>query len=361
MVKIMYLHWTSGSALDLLRQIALELGLEPAHYRGDLVRQISEAIVHLNMAEAKTATSNRLLSALRPRSLAGEAALLCWIAWFVLRCIAAPLFRFVADHDIYSAILRVYYGVPFMLLDSVIAPAIIYGLFLTGGIVLGRSAGRKPEYRQCPMCAEAVIFEAMKCRFCGADLPLSSGIAESVPAHDLMRRGGIVHGFVRIFPRRTAALTGKEMGTRGAAGQVGEALDTERLAAAWLLGGVVPIALEYRFHPYSWLLSGEYTLIVVAFFDVVLECPTTYRRYCSDTAKQSTITTMAPHSPVPPSIRDRLTASERLTQTAADQCIQTPSKPKCLVHSRQPTRSKSPLTFRRETVSSPPAEAQHCP
>ena len=29
--KILYLHWTSGSALDLLRQIALELGLEPAH------------------------------------------------------------------------------------------------------------------------------------------------------------------------------------------------------------------------------------------------------------------------------------------------------------------------------------------
>ena len=28
--KILYLHWTSGSALDLLRQIALELDLEPA-------------------------------------------------------------------------------------------------------------------------------------------------------------------------------------------------------------------------------------------------------------------------------------------------------------------------------------------
>src|ERR1700752_907834 len=49
--KIVYLHWTSGSALDLLRQIALELGIEPAHYRGDLVRQISEAIVHLNRSK----------------------------------------------------------------------------------------------------------------------------------------------------------------------------------------------------------------------------------------------------------------------------------------------------------------------
>jgi type II secretory pathway predicted ATPase ExeA len=46
--KILYLHWTSGSALDLLRQIALELSLEPAHYRGDLARQISEAIRHLH-------------------------------------------------------------------------------------------------------------------------------------------------------------------------------------------------------------------------------------------------------------------------------------------------------------------------
>ena len=49
--KILYLHWTSGSALDLLRQVALELGIEPAHYRGDLVRQISEAIVHLNRSK----------------------------------------------------------------------------------------------------------------------------------------------------------------------------------------------------------------------------------------------------------------------------------------------------------------------
>jgi type II secretory pathway predicted ATPase ExeA len=49
--KILYLHWTSGSALDLLRQIALELGIEPAHYRGDLVRQISDAIVHLNRSK----------------------------------------------------------------------------------------------------------------------------------------------------------------------------------------------------------------------------------------------------------------------------------------------------------------------
>ena len=49
--KILYLHWTSGSALDLLRQLALELDLEPAHYRGDLVRQISQAIVRLNQSQ----------------------------------------------------------------------------------------------------------------------------------------------------------------------------------------------------------------------------------------------------------------------------------------------------------------------
>jgi type II secretory pathway predicted ATPase ExeA len=49
--KILYLHWSSGSALDLLRQLALELDLQPAHYRGDLVRQISEAIVRLNQSK----------------------------------------------------------------------------------------------------------------------------------------------------------------------------------------------------------------------------------------------------------------------------------------------------------------------
>ena len=49
--KILYLHWTPGSTLDLLRQLALELDLEPAHYRGDLVRQISGAIVRLNQSK----------------------------------------------------------------------------------------------------------------------------------------------------------------------------------------------------------------------------------------------------------------------------------------------------------------------
>src|SRR5260370_35526183 len=46
--KILYVHFSSGSALDLLRQIALELDLEPAHFRGDLLRQIPGAIVRLN-------------------------------------------------------------------------------------------------------------------------------------------------------------------------------------------------------------------------------------------------------------------------------------------------------------------------
>src|SRR5215467_356822 len=49
--KILYLHWTSGSVLDLLLQLARHLDLEPAHYRGDLVGQISEAIVRLNQSK----------------------------------------------------------------------------------------------------------------------------------------------------------------------------------------------------------------------------------------------------------------------------------------------------------------------
>jgi general secretion pathway protein A len=49
--KILYLHWTSGTCLDLLRQLARELNLEPAHSRGDLVAQISEAIVRLQQSK----------------------------------------------------------------------------------------------------------------------------------------------------------------------------------------------------------------------------------------------------------------------------------------------------------------------
>lgn len=49
--KILYVHYSAGTALDLLRQIALALDLQPAHFRGDLVRQISEAIVRLNQSK----------------------------------------------------------------------------------------------------------------------------------------------------------------------------------------------------------------------------------------------------------------------------------------------------------------------
>jgi general secretion pathway protein A len=49
--KILYIHFSSGTALDLLRQIALTLDLQPAHFRGDLVRQIADAIVRLNQSK----------------------------------------------------------------------------------------------------------------------------------------------------------------------------------------------------------------------------------------------------------------------------------------------------------------------
>jgi general secretion pathway protein A len=64
--KVMYLHWMPGSPLDLLRQLALELDLEPAHYRGDLVRQISQAIVRLNQSKKQ-----------HPILICDEAQLLC--------------------------------------------------------------------------------------------------------------------------------------------------------------------------------------------------------------------------------------------------------------------------------------------
>jgi len=49
--KVLYVHFSAGTALDLLRQIALTLDLTPAHFRGDLVRQIAEAVVRLNQSK----------------------------------------------------------------------------------------------------------------------------------------------------------------------------------------------------------------------------------------------------------------------------------------------------------------------
>jgi type II secretory pathway predicted ATPase ExeA len=49
--KILYIHFSSGTALDLLRQIALTLDLQPAHFRGDLVRQVADAVVRLNQSK----------------------------------------------------------------------------------------------------------------------------------------------------------------------------------------------------------------------------------------------------------------------------------------------------------------------
>src|SRR5207253_4214814 len=49
--KIVYLHWSSGSCVDLLDRKSTRLNLQPAHYRGDLVRQIADAIVSLNQSK----------------------------------------------------------------------------------------------------------------------------------------------------------------------------------------------------------------------------------------------------------------------------------------------------------------------
>jgi general secretion pathway protein A len=49
--KILYVHFCAASALDLLRQVALELNLEPAHGRGDLAHQIAETVVRLNQGK----------------------------------------------------------------------------------------------------------------------------------------------------------------------------------------------------------------------------------------------------------------------------------------------------------------------
>ena len=46
--KLVYLHWSSGTPRDLLRQIARGLDLEPSFTGGDLTAQISEGIVRLH-------------------------------------------------------------------------------------------------------------------------------------------------------------------------------------------------------------------------------------------------------------------------------------------------------------------------
>jgi type II secretory pathway predicted ATPase ExeA len=46
--KLIYIHWTASSVLDLLRLMARGLDLEPAHGRADLVHQIAEAIIRFH-------------------------------------------------------------------------------------------------------------------------------------------------------------------------------------------------------------------------------------------------------------------------------------------------------------------------
>lgn len=113
------------------------------------------------------------LSSLRPRSLASKAVLFCWIGWFVLRCIAAPLFRFLADRDIYSALLRAYDDAPFVLLDSVLVPAIVYGLVLARG-----TAWRLTETEAAPLDTKRLValwlLWAASCAF--ADVHAAAGL-----------------------------------------------------------------------------------------------------------------------------------------------------------------------------------------
>jgi type II secretory pathway predicted ATPase ExeA len=75
--KILYLHWTAGSALDLLRPLARELDLEPAHYCGELVRQVSEAIVRLN--QSKKPHDPRVVGPPIPNTCASASP--CRITW----------------------------------------------------------------------------------------------------------------------------------------------------------------------------------------------------------------------------------------------------------------------------------------
>ncbi len=172
--------------------------------------------------ETQAATSKSLLSALKPRSLKSEAILLCWTAWFMLRGIGL-FFPLLVDtghrsprirHDVYSAIAAASGDASFMLLDSILLPAIAYGLFLTC-----RTARRSSD----------------------ANSALS--IDERESPQDPTRSGRIVRMFARIFPRLTVALAGEGSGPRTGLGEA--ALDTKRLAAVWLLVAFSAYLLAY--------------------------------------------------------------------------------------------------------------------
>lgn len=75
------------------------------------------------------------------------------------------VFIFLLDHDIGF--------VPF----GVIAPlpiAFVLAIALPSGAQLASRVGSYGEYKRCPFCAESVRREAIKCRHCGADIPVTS-------------------------------------------------------------------------------------------------------------------------------------------------------------------------------------------
>jgi general secretion pathway protein A len=128
--KILYLPWTPGSTLDLLRQLALELDLEPAHLRGDLVRQISSTIVRLNQTKKQ-----------HPILICDEAQLLCHSALEQLPL----LLNFDMDSSRYLTLLLVAAAAPHPLAADARAVAPAHRRAVSPGRPLARGTRRLPR------------------------------------------------------------------------------------------------------------------------------------------------------------------------------------------------------------------------
>lgn len=79
-------------------------------------------------------------------------------------------------------------GVGFFFVSIVLSPlvGIIGALAAKSGVAMQeeevRRAGASKDFRQCPACAEVIRREALKCRYCGDDVPaLSAEISAAMP------------------------------------------------------------------------------------------------------------------------------------------------------------------------------------
>lgn len=73
---------------------------------------------------------------------------------------------------------------------------------------IAEEKGVSGEYKKCPMCAEVIRRAAVKCRYCGSDLPVTSSLdTASSPGQvgDSPHDSGIVASFLEAYSESTRA------------------------------------------------------------------------------------------------------------------------------------------------------------